>query len=110
MSDAAPSPAVFLDFDPDESRVYFGAFKSPEKKYIGAGLAVTTPSTPSPLRRSPRLSSPIPNPNPSGQTADEDEGENADEDDDDLSRSRSGTPDNDQWQQDGECLGIFQRG
>ncbi|KAJ6547543.1 hypothetical protein B0H19DRAFT_998676 [Mycena capillaripes] len=99
MSDAAPLPAVLVDLDPDESRVYFGPFKSPEKKYLGPGLAVTQPATPSPLRRSPRLSSPIPN--PFGQSADEDEGDNRDEDDDeDLSRSRSGTPDNDRWQPD----------
>lgn len=109
MPDAAPLPAVFHDFDPDESRVYFGAFKSPEKKYLGSGLAVTQPATPSPLRRSPRLSSPIPN--SSGHTADEGEGENANEDDDDdLSRSRSGTPENDRWQPDGKPLGIFHCG
>ncbi|KAJ7273693.1 hypothetical protein B0H12DRAFT_1043535 [Mycena haematopus] len=98
MADAAPSPNVF-DYDADKSRVYFGPFKSPEKKYLDS-LEVTRPITPSPLRRSPRLSSPIP-----GQAADENELENEHEnlyedEDEDLSRSRSGTPDNDGWQGD----------
>ncbi|KAJ7452446.1 hypothetical protein B0H11DRAFT_2073459 [Mycena galericulata] len=99
MSDPATSPAVSFDHDNDDSRVYFGPFKSPEKKYLGAGLAVTQPFAPSPLRRSPRLSSPIPI--PPGQLGDPDEEEDPLEDEDeDLSRSRSGTPDNDRWQQD----------
>jgi hypothetical protein len=108
MSDLSPSQPVSLDHDSDESRIYFGPFKSPEKKYIGASLAVTQPITPSPLRRSPRLSSPIPD--LSMQPANEaevDELEDDDDDEDDLSRSRSGTPDNDRWQQDGECVGIL---
>ncbi|KAJ6596871.1 hypothetical protein DFH09DRAFT_1132965 [Mycena vulgaris] len=99
MTDSDPSQVVPIDHDSDESRVYFGPFKSPEKKYIGVGLAVTQPITPSPLRRSPRLTSPIPT--PSVGPADQDEGDNQSEDDeDDLSRSRSGTPENDRWQQD----------
>jgi hypothetical protein len=104
MSDAAPSPAASIDPDADESRVYFGPFRSPEKKYLGSTLAVARPTTPSPLRRSPRLSSPIPR-----QDADEEEAHNLDEDDDDEDRSRSpsGTPDNDGWQADGEFFRIF---
>ncbi|KAJ7449788.1 hypothetical protein FB451DRAFT_737535 [Mycena latifolia] len=99
MSDSAASQAVAVDHDRDESRVYFGPFKSPEKKYIGAGLAVTQPKNPSPLRRSPRLSSPIPPPSPG--PVDDDEGDDPFEgDEDELSRSRSGTPDNDRWHQD----------
>ncbi|KAJ7109355.1 hypothetical protein C8R44DRAFT_884402 [Mycena epipterygia] len=98
MSDPAPSTILPLDHDPDDSRVYFGPFRSPEKKYLGAGLAVTHLIAPSPLRRSPRLSSPIPNP----QHADEDERRDPSEDDDDEDdpHSSSGTPDNDRWQQD----------
>ncbi|KAJ7774647.1 hypothetical protein DFH07DRAFT_952358 [Mycena maculata] len=98
MSDPAQSTVVSIDHDSDESRVYFGPFKSPEKKYVGAGLAVTQPFAPSPLRRSPRLSSPITTSSAPTQT---EEGEDQLEDeDDDLSGSRSGTPDNDGWQQD----------
>ncbi|KAJ7097947.1 hypothetical protein B0H15DRAFT_631934 [Mycena belliarum] len=101
MSDSNTPQAASSDHDPDESRVYFGPFKSPEKKYISAGLAASTQPMDSPSRRSPRLSSPMPVPNPSAEPADEDEGDNAfEEDEDDLSLSRSGTPDNDRWQQD----------
>ncbi|KAJ7709927.1 hypothetical protein B0H17DRAFT_1324739 [Mycena rosella] len=99
MSDSALWQAPPSDHENDESRIYFGPFKSPEKKYIGAGLAVPQAITPSPLRRSPRLSSPIPHPPPGPM----DEGEGGapfEDEDDELSRSRSGTPDNDRWQQD----------
>ncbi|KAK7014880.1 hypothetical protein R3P38DRAFT_1416261 [Favolaschia claudopus] len=103
MANVTPSPAIIPDSEADESRVYFGAFKSPEKKYLAAAsLAVPKPQTPSPLRRSPRLSSPIP-----GAILDADTPQDAnfdeqdtDHQDGDFSRSRSGTPDNDRWQGD----------
>ncbi|KAJ6630781.1 hypothetical protein B0H10DRAFT_853404 [Mycena sp. CBHHK59/15] len=98
MIDSAASPENLLGNDSDVERVYFGPFKSPEKKFLG-GLAITQPVAPSPLRRSPRLSSPVPD--RCGNYPDQDgEEHQLDDEDGNLSRSRSGTPDNDRWQQD----------
>lgn len=63
----------------------------------------------SPLRRSPRLSSPVPQPSPSLPQAlegmvQQDNGDQSDDEDedDDANQSRSGTPENDRWQPDGK--------
>ncbi|KAF7294951.1 C3H1-type domain-containing protein [Mycena indigotica] len=66
--------------------VFIGPFTSPEKRFLAVPIA-----TPSPLRRSPRHSSPllVPQVNDNSAPMEVDEG---------PSRSRSATPDNDGWQ------------
>lgn len=105
----APSPAPSSASDSDgngDSRVHFGPFTSPEKKYLAVASQDQTLRLGSPLRRSPRLSSPILQPSllePDGLAEQGNGDQSNDEDDEDeVPQSRSGTPENDRWQPDGE--------
>lgn len=64
MDDITPSsPASSSASDSDaynteSARVYFGPFKTPERKFIAASKSLFPPPQPAAVRRSPRLSSP----------------------------------------------------
>lgn len=95
-------------FNTEAARLYFGPLKTPERNFVASTQRLFPPVNASPLRRSPRLSSPRPQPPP--PTFHVDHEINAQEiedielvaqlvnevdvgdDDDEMSNSQSGTP------------------
>ncbi|KDR81591.1 hypothetical protein GALMADRAFT_263876 [Galerina marginata CBS 339.88] len=105
-----PSPVSSSASDSDaynteSARLYFGPFKTPERKFVAASKRLFPPPSHSSLRRSPRLSSPRPRsatPTDSLQAREDLEDieqvaqlvNEADDDDEDMFKSGSGTPQN----------------
>ncbi|KAF9532960.1 hypothetical protein CPB83DRAFT_590491 [Crepidotus variabilis] len=97
------------DSDTEAPRVYFGPVKTPERNFVAANKLFPPPVS-SPLRRSPRLSSPRPQPNLQSELQEEEPETTAqeaediehvaqlvnqvevDDDDEDMVDSQSGTP------------------
>ena len=109
-------------FNTESARLYFGPLKTPERKFVASNQRLFPPVEASPLRRSPRLSSPRPQPQPAAQfdqdspteesedielvaqlvnevEMDDDEEE---EEEDELTNSLSGTPHKGNTLPDGE--------
>jgi hypothetical protein len=116
---SSPTPSSPYDSDAyntANARIHFGPLRSPEKKFVpmvGRPSTLRPGPVDSPLRRSPRLSSPRPrSPFPATVVVlREDEGASVEVDDrasEDVGFSRVGTPDNEQFLQDGTLdLHIF---
>lgn len=108
------SPASSGESDSDAfnttlARIHFGPVTSPEKRFIEArpDLLKPVPVRSSPLRRSPRLSSPLPSEftpdSPKSAVRNEEEAGSEEENGD---ASRPETPDNDRSAEDGAYLTI----
>lgn len=55
-----PSDSDSDSYNTESARIYFGPLKTPERKFAASSKALFPPPSTSPLRRSPRLSSPRP--------------------------------------------------
>ena len=126
MNNYVPSPASSLASDTDayntaDARLYFGPLRSPEKKFhpmVECPDALHPPHSRSPLRRSPRLSTPChPSPSPTvtelilkrrgGNRVNMDEDDESSEEVANLLRPE--TPEYDKFLQDGEPIGTLHR-